>query len=96
MFGLNEIKENYPKHYKDVGIAEQESIAFVAGAVKEGITPIWFENSTLLQRAYDQLSHDVAANDLPVVLVVIGGGVTNTSKTHVGVFDNMMIANWPN
>lgn len=39
MFGLNEIKENYPKHYKDVGIAEQESIAFVAGAVKEGITP---------------------------------------------------------
>lgn len=39
MFGLKEIKENYPKHYKDVGIAEQESIAFAAGAVKEGITP---------------------------------------------------------
>jgi len=95
MFGLKEIKENYP-NYKDVGIAEQESIAFAAGAVKEGITPIWFENSTLLQRAYDQLSHDVATNDLPVVMVVIGGGVTNTSKTHVGVFDNMMIANWPN
>ena len=82
VFGLGEIKKNYPKNYKDVGIAEQESVAFAAGAVKEGITPVLFENSTFLQRAYDQLSHDVAANDLPVVMIVAGGGITAASKTH--------------
>lgn len=96
VFGLGEIKNNYPKNYKDVGTAEQESVAFAAGAVKEGITPILFENSTFLQRAYDQLSHDVAANDLPVVMIVAGGGITAASKTHLGIFDNTMVANWPN
>lgn len=96
VFGLGEIKNKYPKNYKDVGIAEQESVAFAAGAVKEGIIPVLFENSTFLQRAYDQLSHDVAANDLPVVMVVAGGGITGTSKTHLGIFDNAMVANWPN
>ena len=96
VFGLGEIKNKYPNNYKDVGIAEQESVAFAAGAVKEGIIPVLFENSTFLQRAYDQLSHDVAANDLPVVMVVAGGGITGTSKTHLGIFDNAMVANWPN
>ena len=96
VFGLGAIKKNYPKNYKDVGIAEQESVAFAAGAVKEGITPVLFENSTFLQRAYDQLSHDVAANDLPVVMIVAGGGITAASKTHLGIFDNTMVANWPN
>ena len=96
VFSLGEIKNNYPKNYKDVGIAEQESVAFAAGAVKEGITPILFENSTFLQRAYDQLSHDVAANDLPVVMIVAGGGISSQSKTHLGVFDQVMISNLPN
>lgn len=96
VFGLGEIKKNYPKNYKDVGIAEQESVAFAAGAVKEGITPVLFENSTFLQRAYDQLSHDVAANDLPVVMIVAGGGISSQSKTHLGVFDQVMISNLPN
>lgn len=96
VFGLIDIKDNYPDHYKDVGIAEQESVAFAAGAVKEGAKPILFENSTFLQRAYDQLSHDVAANDLPITMLVAGGGISAQSKTHLGVFDNMMIANWPN
>jgi len=96
VFGLGEIKNKYPKNYKDVGIAEQESVAFAAGAVKEGITPILFENSTFLQRAYDQLSHDVAANDLPVVMIVAGGGISSQSKTHLGVFDQVMISNLPN
>lgn len=96
VFGLDVIKNKYPENYKDVGIAEQESVAFAAGAVKEGIVPILLENSTFLQRAYDQLSHDVAANDLPVVMVVANGGITGGSKTHLGIFDNTMIANWPN
>ena len=63
---------------------------------KEGATPVLFENSTFLQRAFDQLSHDVAANDLPVVMMVAGGGISGTSKTHLGVFDQVMISNLPN
>lgn len=96
VFGLDEIKNEYPDHYTDVGIAEQESVAFAAGAVKEGAVPILFENSTFLQRAFDQLSHDVAANDLPVVMMVANGGISNGSKTHLGIFDQVMISNLPN
>lgn len=96
VFGLDKIKNEYPDHYTDVGIAEQESIGFAAGAAKEGAIPVLFENSTFLQRAFDQLSHDVAANDLPVVMMVAGGGISGTSKTHLGIFDQVMISNLPN
>lgn len=96
VFGLDEIKDKYPENYHDVGIAEQESVAFAAGMAKEGAIPALFENSTFLQRAFDQLSHDVAANDLPVVMMVAGGGISGTSKTHLGVFDQVMISNLPN
>lgn len=96
VFGLDEIKDKYPENYHDVGIAEQESVAFAAGMAKEGAVPILFENSTFLQRAFDQLSHDVAANDLPVVMMVAGGGMSGTSKTHLGIFDQVMISNLPN
>lgn len=96
VFGLDEIKEKYPANYHDVGIAEQESVAFAAGMAKEGAIPVLFENSTFLQRAFDQLSHDVAANDLPVVMMVAGGGMSGTSKTHLGIFDQVMVSNLPN
>lgn len=96
VFGLDEIKDKYPENYHDVGIAEQESVAFAAGMAKEGAVPVLFENSTFLQRAFDQLSHDVAANDLPVVMMVAGGGMSGTSKTHLGIFDQVMISNLPN
>lgn len=96
VFGLDEIKNKYPENYHDVGIAEQESVAFAAGMAKEGAVPVLFENSTFLQRAFDQLSHDVAANALPVVMMVAGGGISGTSKTHLGVFDQVMISNLPN
>ncbi len=96
VFGLDEIKEKYPNNYQDVGIAEQESVAFAAGMAKEGAIPVLFENSTFLQRAFDQLSHDVAANDLPVVMMIAGGGISSESKTHIGVFDQVMVSNLPN
>ncbi|MBS5832832.1 MAG: 1-deoxy-D-xylulose-5-phosphate synthase, partial [Lactobacillus jensenii] len=95
-FGLDKINQNYPENYFDVGIAEQESVAFAAGAVKEGAVPVLFESSTFLQRAFDQLSHDVAANDLPVVMLVAGGGISSNSKTHLGIFDQVMVGNLPN
>ena len=96
VFGLDDMKVNYPAHYVDVGIAEQESVGFAAGFAKEGATPVLFENSTFLQRAFDQLSHDVAANNLPVVMVVAGGTINPNSKTHVGYFDQVMLSNLPN
>ncbi|MDD6385928.1 1-deoxy-D-xylulose-5-phosphate synthase [Lactobacillus equicursoris] len=95
-FNLDGFKEQYPDHYLDVGIAEQESVALAAGFVKAGGRAILFENSTFLQRAFDQLSHDVALNNLPVVMLVGGGGIQANSKTHVGVFDQVMISNLPN
>lgn len=57
------------------------------------ITPVLFENSTFLQRAYDQLSHDVAANDLPVVMIVAGGELLLLLNSF-SIFDNTMVANW--
>ncbi|WP_201346863.1 1-deoxy-D-xylulose-5-phosphate synthase, partial [Lactobacillus nasalidis] len=96
VFGLDSFKKAYPDHYTDVGIAEQDSVAFAAGFAKAGGRPVLFENSTFLQRAFDQLSHDVAANQLPVVMIVAGGGISANSKTHVGVFDQVMISNLPN
>ncbi|WP_294835855.1 1-deoxy-D-xylulose-5-phosphate synthase [uncultured Lactobacillus sp.] len=96
VFDLEEFKKEYPNNYTDVGIAEQESVAFATGFAKEGGIPVLMENSTFLQRAFDQLSHDTAANDLPVVMLVAGGRISNQSKTHLGIFDQVMISNLPN
>ncbi|GFZ27287.1 1-deoxy-D-xylulose-5-phosphate synthase [Lactobacillus corticis] len=96
VFGLDEIKKNYPEHYLDVGIAEQESLTLAAGAARNGAIPVVFQNSTFLQRAFDQLSHDIAANNLHVVMLVAGGGITTNSKTHLGVFDQVLVSNLPN
>lgn len=96
VFDLEEFKKEFPDHYTDVGIAEQESVAFATGFAKEGGIPVLMENSTFLQRAFDQLSHDTAANDLPVVMLVAGGQISNQSKTHLGIFDQVMISNLPN
>lgn len=96
VFDLEELKKEFPDHYTDVGIAEQESVAFATGFAKEGGIPVLMENSTFLQRAFDQLSHDTAANDLPVVMLVAGGRISNQSKTHLGIFDQVMISNLPN
>ncbi|KJY62534.1 1-deoxy-D-xylulose-5-phosphate synthase [Lactobacillus apis] len=96
VFNLDEFKNEYPANYTDVGIAEQESVAFATGFAKEGGIPVLMENSTFLQRAFDQLSHDTAANDLPVVMLVAGGTISSQSKTHLGIFDQVMISNLPN
>lgn len=96
IFNLDEFKNEYPANYTDVGIAEQESVAFATGFAKEGGIPVLMENSTFLQRAFDQLSHDTAANDLPVVMLVAGGTISSQSKTHLGIFDQVMISNLPN
>lgn len=84
------------EQFVDVGIAEQQAVAMAAGMARQGGRPVVGVASTFLQRAYDQMSHDVALNNLPVVLVTFYNGVLGLSdKTHLGIFDTALISNIP-
>jgi 1-deoxy-D-xylulose-5-phosphate synthase len=86
--GLNYIQNEIPERYFDVGIAEQHAITFSAGLATEGFTPVAAIYSTFLQRAFDQIIHDVAIQKLPVVFVMDRGGLVGADgPTHHGVFD---------
>lgn len=86
--GLNFIQSEIPERYFDVGIAEQHAVTFCAGLATEGFTPIVAIYSTFLQRAFDQIIHDVAIQKLPVVFVLDRGGLVGADgPTHHGVFD---------
>lgn len=95
-FDLVPFKEKYPDNYDDVDIAEQYSITYATGLAANGARPVVFHNSTFLQRAYDQLEHDMALNGYPVVMLVKGGHITENSNTHQGIFDIGMISSIPN
>src|SRR5699024_3560189 len=95
-FDLVSFKEKYPNNYDDVDIAEQYSITYATGLAANGARPVVFHNSTFLQRAYDQLEHDMALNGYPVVMLVKGGHITENSNTHQGIFDIGMISSIPN
>lgn len=95
-FGLSEFKAKHPDRYFDVGIAEQDSITTAVAMAQAGARPVVFEKSTFLQRAYDQLIHDMALNDAPVVMIVGGGSIAENSATHQGTFDISMISDLPN
>ncbi|MBD5205847.1 MAG: 1-deoxy-D-xylulose-5-phosphate synthase [Bacteroidales bacterium] len=96
--GFSEDRRNIcGKQFIDVGIAEQDCITMSAGLAKGGDKPVVGVVSTFLQRAYDQLSHDIAINDLPVVIVDFYGGVfAMNDVTHLGIFDVAMVSNIPN
>ncbi|USJ85444.1 1-deoxy-D-xylulose-5-phosphate synthase [Lactiplantibacillus pentosus] len=97
--GTYDLKRFGRKHlhrYFDVGIAEQESITFAAGQAQQGLRPIVFHSGTFLQRAYDQLSHDLGINKLPVTIMVAGGRINAGDPTHQGIFDVAMLSNIPN
>jgi 1-deoxy-D-xylulose-5-phosphate synthase len=86
--GLNGFRERFPDRFFDVGIAEQHAVTFAAGLASAGQRPVVGIYSTFLQRAFDQLIHDVALQKLPVVLAVDRGGlVGEDGPTHHGVFD---------
>ncbi|MDE7381803.1 MAG: 1-deoxy-D-xylulose-5-phosphate synthase, partial [Muribaculaceae bacterium] len=81
----------------DVGIAEQDGVAMTAGLAKGGVRPVMGVVATFLQRAYDQLSHDVAINNLPAVFVEFYSGLFGMNDvTHLGIFDIAMVSNIPN
>lgn len=85
------------EQYVDVGIAEQDAVAMAAGLAKGGARPVMGVMAPFIQRAYDQLSHDVAINDLPAVFVVFVASVFGINDvTHLGLFDIAMISNIPN
>jgi 1-deoxy-D-xylulose-5-phosphate synthase len=95
--GMMEFAERFPDRYFDVGIAEQHAISFAAGLACEGLRPVVAIYSTFLQRGYDQLLHDVALQNLPVVFAVDRGGLVGADgPTHHGAFDLSYLACVPN
>ncbi|KRL83181.1 1-deoxy-D-xylulose-5-phosphate synthase [Ligilactobacillus equi] len=95
-FGLKAFQAKHPDRYVDTGIAEQDAITEAAGLAKNGARPVVFQNSTFLQRAYDQLAHDVTLNDLPVVMLITSSGISAASKTHLAIFDIPYLTSLPN
>ena len=86
--GLNDFATRFPERYFDVGIAEQHALTFAAGLACEGQKPVVAIYSTFLQRAYDQLIHDVALQHLPVMLAIDRAGLVGADgPTHAGAFD---------
>ena len=86
--GMIRFSEQFPERYHDVGIAEQHAITFAAGMACEGLRPVVAIYSTFLQRGYDQLLHDVALQNLPVVFALDRGGLVGADgPTHHGTFD---------
>ncbi len=95
--GLGAFKEAFPERYYDVGIAEEHAVTFAAGLACEGLKPVLAIYSTFLQRAYDQLVHDVALQDLDVTFAVDRAGqVGEDGPTHAGVLDLSYARSIPN
>ncbi|HEX7155728.1 MAG TPA: 1-deoxy-D-xylulose-5-phosphate synthase [Burkholderiaceae bacterium] len=95
--GLVRFEREYPDRYFDVGIAEQHAVTFAAGLACEGFKPVLAIYSTFLQRAYDQLIHDVAIQDLPVTFALDRGGLVGADgATHHGAFDLSYLRCIPN
>ena len=95
--GLAAFKKEFPDRFFDVGIAEEHAVTFAAGMASEGLKPVVAIYSSFLQRAYDQILHDVCIQDLPVVFALDRAGlVGNDGETHQGIFDLSYLTSIPN
>jgi len=95
--GMVEFEQRFPTRYHDVGIAEQHAVTFAAGLACEGLKPVVAIYSTFLQRAYDQLIHDVAIQNLPVVFALDRAGLVGADgATHAGAYDIAYLRCIPN
>ncbi|HET9350297.1 MAG TPA: 1-deoxy-D-xylulose-5-phosphate synthase [Burkholderiales bacterium] len=95
--GMVRFSEEYPDRYFDAAIAEQHAVTFAAGIACEGLKPVVAIYSTFLQRGYDQLIHDVAIQNLPVLFALDRGGVVGgDGQTHNGAFDHAFLRTVPN
>lgn len=94
--GLNKFKNQFPNRFFDVGIAEEHAVTFAAGLASGGMKPVVAIYSTFLQRAYDQIIHDVCISGLPVIFAIDRAGlVGNDGETHQGVFDISYLSHIP-
>ena len=85
------------RQFVDVGIAEETAAAMAAGVAKRGGKPVWGVYSTFMQRTYDQVSHDICINSLPVTILVFGASLDSMNDaTHLGFFDIPLLSNIPN
>lgn len=92
-----ERRKEFGAHFVDVGIAEEQAAAMASGLAKNGVRPFWAVHSSFVQRAYDQISQEIAINKSPVVIGVFGGSVYGIPDvTHLGWFDETLLANIPN
>lgn len=95
--GVKGFAEAFPKRFFDVGIAEEHAVTFAAGLMAGGLRPVVSIYSTFLQRAYDQMIHDVCLNNLPVIFAVDRSGIVGRDgDTHQGIFDISYLTNIPN
>ncbi|MEE4356089.1 MAG: 1-deoxy-D-xylulose-5-phosphate synthase [Desulfococcaceae bacterium] len=95
--GLAKFAEIYPERFFDVGIAEQHGVTFAAGLAAEGFRPVVAIYSTFLQRAYDQILHDICIEKLPVIFALDRGGIVGEDgATHHGLFDLTYLRSLPN
>ena len=95
--GVKRFAEEFPKRFFDVGIAEEHAVTFAAGLVAGGLRPVVSIYSTFLQRAYDQIIHDVCLNNLPFIFAVDRSGIVGRDgDTHQGIFDISYLTNIPN
>ena len=95
--GLKKFANQYPKRFFDVGIAEEHAVTFAAGLAAGGMTPVVAVYSSFLQRAYDQIVHDVCIQNLHVVFAIDRAGLVGSDgETHQGIFDLSFLANIPN
>ncbi len=95
--GLTKFAEEFPDRFLDVGIAEQHAVTMAAGMARDGLKPVTAIYSTFLQRAYDQIVHDVALQNLPVIFAVDRAGLVGADgATHQGIFDMAFLRMIPN
>ena len=95
--GLKRFHNMFPERFFDVGIAEEHAVTFAAGLAAAGLKPIFAVYSSFLQRAYDQILHDVCIQDLPVVFAIDRAGLVGSDgETHQGIFDLSYLSSIPN
>lgn len=95
--GLSRFAKLYPDRFFDVGIAEQHALTFASGMATEGVIPVFAVYSTFMQRAFDQLIHDAALQNLHIIVMLDRAGlVANDGATHHGIFDTAFIPEIPN
>ena len=95
--GLQKFAQAFPHRFFDVGIAEQHAVTFAAGMASQGMRPVVAIYSTFMQRAYDQILHDVCIDGHPVIFALDRGGIVGEDgPTHHGLFDYAFLRNIPN